>query len=83
MVNEVNIINGPQPFEEFIGALTEDKTQGYRRFPFIIRVHEKDLEVLMNKGFAEDSNYFDEYIEYQTMRENLKDLAMLWRKRGA
>lgn len=83
LVNEVNIINGPQPFEEFISALADDKKQGYRRFPFVIRVHKEDLEFLLNKGCFNDNDDFGDYIEFQNMRENLKDLAMLWRKRGA
>lgn len=86
--HEVNIINGIQSYDEFLDALTarykigkevydeEDKSQSYRRFPFIIRIHEEDFNILINRGFAEDTRNYEEYIEYQSMRMNWQRLQV-------
>lgn len=64
LTNAVNIINGIQPFREFLDELiaayededgrlhrAEPKTQAYRRMPFIICVHEDDFDIYLNSGF--------------------------------
>ena len=71
LVNSFNIINGVEPYEEFLDSLSgeyrdkegnlhqsEDKGQGYRRFPIILCLREKDLDLLINKGFAEGTYEF-------------------------
>lgn len=66
LTNAVNIINGVQPYDEFIAGLAgtytdkrtgihyqaEDDTQAWRRFPMILCVHEDDFDVLLNEGFV-------------------------------
>ena len=63
--NALNIINGVQPYEEFIAGLAgtytdkfgthheaEDENQAWRRFPMILCVRENDFDVLINQGFV-------------------------------
>lgn len=63
--NALNIINGVQPYEEFISGLAgtytdkygvghqaEDENQAWRRFPMILCVRENDFDVLINQGFV-------------------------------
>lgn len=65
LTNAINIINGVQPYEEFIDGLAgtyrdkygvqheaEDENQAWRRFPMIICIREQDFDVLINKGFV-------------------------------
>lgn len=89
LVNEVNIINGVENFEDFLDGLageytdrngnrciSEDKGQSYRRMPFIIRIHEQDFDLLMNKGFVENTANFYEYVEYDHIRGNMQQIAI-------
>lgn len=77
--NQVNIINGIEDCDTFIGGLTEsykdasgvehageDKKQAYRRFPFVLHVNEKYIEVKTNilKNNIEDDDYENEIKEY-------------------
>lgn len=69
LCNFVNIVNSVQPYKEFLDTLTgkkeedgeiiylEDKNQSYRRFPFIMVLHEKDFDYLINKGFIDKDTY--------------------------
>lgn len=88
LVNEVNIVNSVQPYEEFLDGLAgqyetksgeimkaEDKSQSYRRFPFIIPLHEKDFDLLMNKGFFEGTRDYNEYIKYKNIRGSMAMIA--------
>lgn len=65
LTNALNIINGAQPYEEFVdgfvGTYTdkhgvfhqvEDENQVWRRFPMILRIRETDFDILINKGFV-------------------------------
>lgn len=65
LTNALNIINGVQPYEEFIAGLAgtytdkhvihhhaEDENQVWRRFPMILRIRENDFDVLINEGFV-------------------------------
>lgn len=83
LVNSVNIINGIEPFKEFLDGLSgeytdthgeehkaEDKGQAYRRIPLIICLHENDFDVLINKGFAEGTFEFEQYINYSRIVGN-------------
>lgn len=83
LLNEVNIINGTQPYNEFLDALAEDRSQSYRRFPVIIRLRMEDFDILFNKGFVEDNRDFEDYIEYQHVRMDLQELASFLGRRGA
>ena len=88
LCNAVNIVNSVQPFLEFLDGLAgeytakdgtkqeaEDKTQSYRRFPFIIPLHDEDFDLLINKGFYENSTEFQQYIEYLGIRGSMKRIA--------
>ena len=88
LCNEVNIVNSVQPYEEFLDGLAgeykdkngdtmavEDKGQSYRRFPFIIPLHEKDFDLLMNKGFYYGTQEYTQYISYRNIRGNMQRIA--------
>ena len=77
--NQVNIINGIEDCDTFIGGLTEsykdasgvehageDKKQAYRRFPFVLHVNEKYIEVKTSilKNNIENDDYENEIKEY-------------------
>lgn len=64
LTNAVNIINGIQPYDEFIRGLcgeyvdedgkfheAEDVTQSYRRIPLVLCMHSNDFDILINRGF--------------------------------
>lgn len=88
LCNVVNIVNSVQPYEEFLNGLAgeytdkdgnlmsvEDKGQSYRRFPFMIVLHESDFDMLLNKGFLENTADFEEYICYNGIRGNMQRIA--------
>lgn len=65
LMNQLNIINGIEPYDEFIEGLAhayrdkhgvqhgaEDENQAWRRFPMIICLREEDFDVLINQGFV-------------------------------
>lgn len=88
--NEVNIVNSVQPYVEFLDSLageyvtkdgakmeSEDKGQSYRRFPMIIPLHEEDFDILINKGFLNNTKDFFEYLEYKNIIGNMQKIAIL------
>lgn len=95
LVNAVNIVNGVEPYTEFLDGLVgeykdrqgnehkvEDKGQSYRRFPIILCLREKDFDVLLNKGIANGTREYTQYIGYKNIvgnfgrvAENLSDRA--------
>lgn len=67
LCNMLNIINGVEPYKDFIAGLAgtytdrdgrkheaEDENQAWRRFPLILCVRMDDFAVLFNKGFVDD-----------------------------
>lgn len=83
LVNQFNIINGVEPYQEFLDSLSgeyrdkegtlhkaEDKGQSYRRFPIIICLREEDFDVLINKGFAKNTFEFEQYLSYKHLVGN-------------
>ena len=89
LTNAVNIINGVQPYDEFIAGLAgtytnrrtgihyeaEDDTQAWRRFPMILCVHEDDFDVLLNEGFVNnDLSAIKTMIGFAHVRCSLKQL---------
>lgn len=85
LCNEVNIVNSVQDYVEFLEGLAggytdrngeeheaEDKGQSYRRFPFIIPLHKDDFDMLLNKGFIEETDKFEEYIEHKHLIGNMQ-----------
>ena len=88
LCNVVNIVNSVQPYDEFLNGLageykdrdgetikSEDKGQSYRRFPFMILLHEEDFDMMLNKGFIENTKNFEEYIQYNGIRGNMQRIA--------
>ena len=88
LCNEVNIVNSVQSYSEFLEGLAggytdkygeehqaEDKGQSYRRFPFMILLHEEDFDMMLNKGFVENTKNFEEYIQYNHIRGNMQKIA--------
>lgn len=85
LCNAVNIVNSVQDYVEFLEGLAggytdrngeeheaEDKGQSYRRFPFIIPLHKDDFDMLLNKGFIEETEKFEEYIEHKHLVGNMQ-----------
>jgi hypothetical protein len=83
LLNEVNIINGIQPYEEFVLGLageytdkfgklikSEDAVQSFRRLPIVAEISEEFLKVLVNKGFFNDTREYQQYVEYANVRMN-------------
>ena len=79
LVNEVNIVNSVQPYEEFLNGLVGEyigkdgvehkaelsqKQQSYRRFPFIMPLRADDFDILINKAFLSGSHNPADYINY-------------------
>lgn len=90
LCNTVNIVNSVQSYKDFLDGLAgeyeeksghrqkaEDKGQSYRRFPFLIPLHEEDFDLLMNKGFYEGTREYEQYIEYRNIRGNMQRIAEL------
>ncbi len=89
MINAVNIVNGIEPFREFLDSLageyrdrrtgeqrhSEDKTQSYRRFPLILPIREDDYDIYLNKGFMEGTREYLEFITYQHIRGSFAKIA--------
>lgn len=88
LCNAVNIINGIDDYKTFLDGLSgtyrdkagnfyeaEDVSQSYRRFPFIINIHEDDFDLLINKGFAEGTREFEQYTEYKGIRGRMQAIA--------
>lgn len=88
LCNVVNIVNSVQPYAEFLDGLAgeytdrngnkmlvEDKGQSYRRFPMMIILHEEDFDMMINKGFVENTRDYAEYIEYTHIRGNMQRIA--------
>lgn len=89
LCNQVNIVNSVQPYFDFLNGLAgeytdkdgneykaEDKGQAYRRFPFIIPIHKHDFDILLNRGFIEDTDDFAEYLAYKRVAGSLKDIRI-------
>ena len=88
LCNSVNIVNSVQPYDEFLDGLAgeykdkdgnlqevEDKGQSYRRFPFMIILHEEDFKLMLNRGFVENTSNFEDYIEYDNIIGNMQRIA--------
>lgn len=91
LTNCVNLINSVQSYTEFLDGLAgsytyekdgqqivmnaEDKNQAYRRFPIIIRLREDDFDVLLNKGIADGTYEYEQYLEYARVRGSFAKIA--------
>lgn len=94
LINQVNIINSVQSYVEFLDGLAgeymttsgkkrtkEDKGQAYRRIPFIMNLHEEDFDLLVNKGFIENTSNFEEFEVFSGIRGNFQNVRVDFRKR--
>lgn len=91
LINQVNIVNSVQPYKEFLDGLAgeymkdgilqkseeHEKSQSYRRFPFIIPIYEEDFSLLINCGFLNDDKNFLQYMEYKHIKGNMQKIAEL------
>lgn len=88
LCNKVNIVNAVEDWKDFLDGLAgsytskdgqqhkaEDTDQSYRRFPFMIILHESDYDLYLNKGFYDNDNNFKEWYEYQHIRGNMSRIA--------
>ena len=90
LCNVVNIVNGQESYAEFLDGIAgeysdrdgntheaEDKNQGYRRFPFIIPLHDTDFDLMVNKGYMDnDRTLFQEYYKYMGIRGNMQKIVV-------
>lgn len=91
LVNSVNIVNSVQPWEEFLNGLVgeytdrngelhkaedDEKSQSYRRFPFIMPLREEDFDILISRAYIEGTRDFDEYIKFKNLKGNFAKIAM-------
>lgn len=88
-INTVNIINGIDSYTAFLDGLAgeytdksgvrhtaEDKTQAYRRMPFILRVSEDFISFYANRGWLDRSDY-REYARVCNIRSKLRELLQM------
>lgn len=89
LCNVVNIVNGQETYLEFLDGIAgeyidrdgeqhkaEDKGQSYRRFPFIIPLHDSDFDLLINKGYyLNDRRLFEEFYEYRGITGNMQRIV--------
>ncbi len=90
LCNLVNIVNGQEPWWTFLDGMSgkykdkdgvdhdaEDTNQSYRRFPFIIPIHDQDFDMMVNKGYIDnDTSLFHEYYEYMGFIGNFQQMAI-------
>ena len=88
LCNKVNIVNGIEDWKQFLDGLAgsykgkdgnvyeaEDTDQSYRRFPFMIVLHESDYDMYLNKGFYDGTREFKEWYEHQHIRGSMARIA--------
>lgn len=91
LLNRVNIVTGPQGYEEFLRGLAgeyesmqggvrvkheaENLGQGFRRFPVIIPVAEREFSIFVNSGVLNGTREYQSYERYEHMRQDLELLA--------
>lgn len=88
LVNQINIVNSVQPYQEFMNSLAneytdktgtlhtaEDKVQAYRRFPIILPISMDDINsitMLINEGFFGGS--FEKFVRMENVQTNISNL---------
>lgn len=90
LINAVNIVNSVEPWEDFLGGLvgeytdkygdrhnaeTHEKSQSYRRFPFIMPLRATDFDILINQAYMNGEGDYEEYIKYERIKGNFGRLA--------
>lgn len=108
LLNRVNIVTGPQNYEDFLKGLAgeyesfqggtlvkheaENLGQGFRRFPLIIPVGEREFGIYVNLGVLNGTREYQSYEKYEGLRQDfellnrrckaIKDAAERERVRG-
>ena len=83
LINKINIMNSSVDYSDFIEDVfstterEEDRNQLTRRIPFVLPMRYTDFDFLINKGIAEDTNEFSQYIEYKRFTVNIQQLQRL------
>lgn len=90
LCNTINIVNSVEPYIDFLDGLSGEyidrdgnrrlseegkKGQSYRRFPAIIPIEEESFSLLINRGYAENTDNYLEYMEYARIRGNMQRIA--------
>lgn len=88
-INTITIFTGPDPYDKFLDGLAgeyidkagtphkaENKPQIRRRVPFIIPVREDSFDLLVNKGFADNTREFSEYYKYLNIRQSIEQVRI-------
>ncbi|SMX72352.1 RNA helicase [Brevibacterium aurantiacum] len=91
LLNRVNIVTGPEGYEEFLRGLAgeyesmqggvrvkhqaENLGQGFRRFPVIIPVAEREFSIFVNSGVLNGTREYQSYERYEHMCQDLELLA--------
>lgn len=88
LINQFNIINGVESYKEFLSGLAgeytdkngkshkaEDKSQSFRRIAIILCLREDDFDCLINKGVANGTREYEQYIEHKNMIGSFAKLA--------
>lgn len=86
-VNTFTIMTGPDDYETFLDGLAgeytdrsgtrftaENKNQTYRRIPMIIPVRDDEFDLMVNKGFVDNTTEYREYYCYQGVRQNIRQV---------
>lgn len=89
LINAVNIVNSVEPWEDFLNGLVgeyidkygdkhkaedTEKSQSYRRFPFIMPLRATDFDILINQAYMNGDGDYEEYIKYEHIRGNFGKL---------
>lgn len=88
LCNKVNIVNSVQPSMEFLDGIAgeytdrdgilhevEDKKQSYRRFPFVIDIHEESFDFYVNSGFINRTSQYDNYVVQENILGNMQRIV--------
>lgn len=89
LINAVNIVNSVQPYTDFLNGLVgeykdkdgvehtaemDEKSQSYRRFPFIMPLRADDFDILINRAYMEGGTDYEDYIKHEHIRGNFGKL---------
>jgi hypothetical protein len=91
LLNRVNIVTGPEGYDDFLRGLAgeyesmqggvkvkhqaENLGQGYRRFPLVIPVGEREFGIYVNLGVLNGTREYQSYEKYERMRQDLELVA--------
>lgn len=90
LLNRVNIVTGPESYDKFLRGLAgeyesmqggvrvkheaENLAQGFRRFPVIIPVDEKEFSIFINLGVLNGTREYESFEKHEHMRQDLEQL---------